>query len=267
MIRLLDYYWQAKTKRNIEHPFVRELMDKVVDKRQQFPVFDKLEGLRDQLAKTDQTIVIQDLGAGSKKSGQERRKVSKVLKYSVSPKWQCQFLFHLVTFLNARNRLELGTSLGISSLYQYLANFNSPMLTLEGSPELARMARQHFKSFEAQHLQLIEGPFEQTLAPALEQLGQLDYVFLDGNHALIPSLQYFDLCLPYLHQRSVLVIDDIYWSEEMTEAWERIKAHPRVRLTLDLYWAGLVFFSNGGEEPQHFTGIASRFKPWVGNWK
>lgn len=37
-------------------------------------------------------------------------------------------------------------------------------------------------------------------------------------------------------------MDDIYWSKEMTKAWEYIKAHPSVTVTVDLFWIGLVFF-------------------------
>jgi hypothetical protein len=40
----------------------------------------------------------------------------------------------------------------------------------------------------------------------------------------------------------VFVFHDIHWSAGMEEAWEEIKAHPRVKVTVDLFFSGLVFF-------------------------
>jgi predicted O-methyltransferase YrrM len=70
----------------------------------------------------------------------------------------------------------------------------------------------------------------------------LDFAYFDANHRFEPTVQYFEDCLPYIQNDSVFIFDDIYWSEGMTRAWEHIKAHPRVTLTVDLFWIGLVFF-------------------------
>jgi len=45
--------------------------------------------------------------------------------------------------------------------------------------------------------------------------------------------------------------DDIHWSKEMEEAWEEIKAHPKVLITIDLFFVGLVFFRTN-QPKQHF---------------
>jgi hypothetical protein len=48
-----------------------------------------------------------------------------------------------------------------------------------------------------------------------------------------------------VHENTLLIFDDIYWSEGMKEAWEIIKAHPQVTVTVDLFWIGLVYFKKG----------------------
>ena len=35
------------------------------------------------------------------------------------------------------------------------------------------------------------------------------------------------------------------WSDEMKEAWVEIKAHPRVKVSIDLFSMGLAFFREG----------------------
>jgi hypothetical protein len=37
-------------------------------------------------------------------------------------------------------------------------------------------------------------------------------------------------------------LDDIYWSKEMTKAWQEIKQDTNNTLTLDIYRMGFVFF-------------------------
>ena len=66
--------------------------------------------------------------------------------------------------------------------------------------------------------------------------------FFDGNHHQEPTLNYFNQCLEYSKNDSVFIFDDIHWSDEMEEAWEEIKKNPKVTITIDLFFMGLVFF-------------------------
>jgi hypothetical protein len=40
-----------------------------------------------------------------------------------------------------------------------------------------------------------------------------------------------------------MIIDDIYWSKEMENAWTKIKNHPQVSSTIDIFQLGIVFFN------------------------
>jgi len=79
-----------------------------------------------------------------------------------------------------------------------------------------------------------------------------DLIYFDGNHQKEASLHYFEKLLPLAHNDSVFIFDDIHWSREMEEAWEHIKAHPRVRVSIDTFYWGLVFFRKE-QEKEHFT--------------
>ena len=48
----------------------------------------------------------------------------------------------------------------------------------------------------------------------------------------------------------------------MEAAWEDIKQHPSVKLTIDLFWCGVVFFRNENIEKEHFSLIQSKWKPF-----
>jgi len=94
-------------------------------------------------------------------------------------------------------------------------------------------------------IELITGNFDDTLPVIINGLDKLDLMFVDGNHQKDATLRYFEWCLPRVHENTLLIFDDIYWSEGMKEAWAQIKAHPQVTVTVDLFWIGLVFFRKG----------------------
>ena len=48
-----------------------------------------------------------------------------------------------------------------------------------------------------------------------------------------------------MHDDSFIIFDDINWSEEMKEAWKEIIKHPSVRISIDVYMMGIVFFNPG----------------------
>jgi hypothetical protein len=52
---------------------------------------------------------------------------------------------------------------------------------------------------------------------------------------------------------TILIFDDIHWSEEMEEAWNEIKKHSSVKLTIDLFFIGIVFLRPEQRIKQHFV--------------
>ena len=75
------------------------------------------------------------------------------------------------------------------------------------------------------------------------------YIGSCPNKSLLMS--YFYEYLPKFHERSLLIIKDIYRSEELKEAWKEIKANEQVAITVDLFWIGLVYFRKG-QAKEHF---------------
>ena len=130
-------------------------------------------------------------------------------------------------------------------MYLQKAAPQAKVYTLEGCPSTAGVANETFKKAGINNVELITGNFDNTLAGVINQLDKIDFVFVDGNHQKEATLKYFEWCLPKVHENTLLIFDDIYWSEGMKEAWTEIKANPKVTVTIDLFWIGLVFFKPG----------------------
>ncbi len=258
----LRYYARARTRYRVHSPFVFELVNEVLEDERYFYVFEDIERLRVNLSRDKRMLEVTDLGAGSHTTKSNQRSVQSIARSAVTPSRYTQFLFSLVHYLKPKTLLEMGTSLGISTLYQAKADGRAQVITLEGCPEIAAIAQENFKRLKANNIELMTGDFSNTLPQALSKMQRIDYVFFDGNHRKMATLNYFHQALKYAHEGSVFVFDDIYWSEEMMEAWEEIKAHPQVTLTIDIFYMGIVFFRKEQVTKEHFTLIDSWKKPW-----
>ena len=66
-------------------------------------------------------------------------------------------------------------------------------------------------------------------------------------------LSYFNTAIKKVNIESILIFEGIHKSEEMEASWEKIKMHKEVKLTIDLYKLGIVFFRKEQLEKENFT--------------
>ncbi len=254
-IHYLNYLLRAKTLHGTHSAFVYEFYQKVIAGDHEYYDFAPIEHLRSMLLKSDEEIEVVDFGAGAKhfdKLSVTKRNVKDIAAKSAIPAKQGRMLFRLVNFMQPKTMLEIGTSLGISTLYQAKACPNADFITMEGSLETAKLAAKNFHLLKSNNIKQVTGNFDETLPQVLKTLPALDYVFFDGNHKKEPTLSYFKQCLPLASDNCVFVFDDIRWSNGMYQAWKEIIKEPSATVTIDLFSFGLVFFRKG-QVKQHFT--------------
>lgn len=240
----LNYYLFSKHKKGfgIHSPFLFDLITLVFNDMSDKIAYRKIDIIREELLKSDKIITVKDLGAGSKVFDSNTRKVADIVKHAAIKKKYGELLFRLSDHYKPVTILELGTSLGLSTSYLALGNPNAKVVTIEGCPETSKIALDTFVLANASNITLVNGSFEEILPLTFFDLQSLGLVFFDGNHTKEATLNYFEQCLPYISDDSLFVFDDIHWSEGMNEAWEIIKKHNKVSLTVDIFQFGLVFF-------------------------
>jgi len=281
---------RSTNQHGVHSPFVFKLLTECFYKKES-KGFKKVIDFRKALLKDHQIISVTDFGAGSRVFRSEKRKVSAISKNAGISKKRALLLNKLTSYLNIENALELGTSVGISSAAIASGNCLQ-LTTIEGCPETAKVAREYFRKFKLDNITLKVGQFEEVLNSILEKKKESrgknqdkgqneedrelktgdglelrdgrqkqtqnnkqqtpDLIYFDGNHRKEASLHYFEKLLPLVHNDSVFIFDDIHWSKEMEEAWEQIKAHPQVSVSIDTFYWGLVFFRKE-QEKEHFT--------------
>lgn len=252
--KYLKYYFTASNGKGhgIHSPFVFDFIKFVLNDKKEYPCYRTIEKLREVLLADNNSIEVEDFGAGSAVIKTKQRIVKDIAASSLKPKKYSQLLFRIVQYYKKTNVLELGTSLGTTTAYLASAA-NKVVTTMEGSANIAAIAKKNFSLLALKNIDIINGDFEKTLPEFLLTKREIDFVYLDGNHRKIPTLKYFEEILLHANEETIFVFDDIHWSKEMEEAWELIKNHEQVTLTIDLFFIGIALLGKKFKEKQHFV--------------
>ena len=234
-------------------PFVFEFITRILNDKTDYPAYQKVESLRNQLLQDSRLFVVEDFGVGGRFLKKYEKSISSIAKNTAKSKKYGQLLFRMANYYQPTTIVELGTSLGITTSYLSLARPHATLSTMEGAKEIGLVAKNNFNKLRLTNIELIEGNFDETLADVVGHLPSVDFAFIDGNHQQEPTERYFQQLLAKTNNKSILVFDDIHWSGEMEAAWRNIKEHKSARCTIDLFFIGIVFFRNEFKEKQHFT--------------
>ncbi len=246
----LKFLWHSKNEHAVHSPFVYCLLTKCFYDKTQKPYYQVLSNYRDALLQNKNTIEVTDFGAGSRVFKSNTRQISKIAQTAGISKKRAQLLYRIAEYFQTlsgdseqkQNVLEIGTSLGLSTAALALGNKKSSLITLEGCPETASIAQNQFSKFGLNNITSLVTEFGSYLSGFKLSNLSFQLVYFDGNHSKEATLNYFDLVLPTITNETVWIFDDIHWSSEMEAAWEIIKNHPKVTVTIDTFQWGLVFF-------------------------
>ncbi|MFN6089347.1 MAG: O-methyltransferase [Cyclobacteriaceae bacterium] len=162
-----------------------------------------------------------------------------------------RLLYRLANHIKARQIVELGTSMGVTTMYLSKC-VAATIYTFEGNASMVNIALTNFESSEAKNIVLVEGNIDETLPEFVEANRKLDFVLMDANHRYEPTIKYFNLLVERMTSDAIVVVDDIYQSKEMAKAWKEIRGHELVYGSMNLFRFGLLFFDSSLNK-QHYT--------------
>lgn len=255
LLHYFRYYRKAGNGRGhgMHSPFVFDFIRNVLHNGQGYALLPQIEARRRELMRDGRMLDIEDLGAGSRKKNASQKRVGAIARTALKPPKLARVLYRLACHYQPETMVELGTSLGITTAYLAAAAPKAKIITIEGSPAVAAVAREGFASLNLHQIELREGNFDQVLPAVLATLPKIDLAYIDGNHRYAPTMSYFHQLLAVAHPQTILVFDDIHWSEEMERAWAEICAHESVAYTIDIFFLGFVFFRKDFRVKQNFT--------------
>ena len=253
----INFIWNSKNEHGVHSPFVFDLVTKCFYDKTKYPEYQILNDYRNSLLTNKNTIEVTDFGAGSRVFKSNTREISKIAKNAgISPK-NAKLLFRIVNYFQPNTILEIGTSLGLATSALSLGNKKGKIISLEGCQKTQEQAQIQISNLETKNIEFVNTEFSSYLKN--HTTSNFEFIYFDGNHSEIATLAYFELLLPTITNTSVWIFDDIHWSAEMENAWEIIKKHPKVKVTIDTFQWGIVFF-RVEQEKEHF--VINPFKNW-----
>lgn len=246
----INFLWNSKNQHGVHSPFVFDLVTKCFYDTTHYPEYSDLRNYRKSLLQNKNTIEVTDFGAGSRVFKSNTRAINKIAANAgISPK-RAELLFRLTRYFQPDSILEIGTSLGLATSTLALGNKKAQVTTLEGCANTMDVAKKMFDKFNL-NAHFVVTEFSKYLQSFDFRLSTFDLIYFDGNHSKKATLDYFRLLLPTITNDSVWIFDDIHWSEDMEEAWKTIQQHPKVKVTIDTFQWGIVFFRSE-QEKEHF---------------
>ncbi len=248
----LKYLIQSTNQHGIHSPFVYNFITQCLynKKLPNTDVVAILSRYRNALLKNSNTIQVTDFGAGSKVFKSNTRKISAIAKNAGISAKRANLLCKIVNYFQPIEILEIGTSLGIATSCLALGNKNAKIISLEGCPATADVAKQQLKKIQLTNVDIKIGSFDYSLPKLTNK--SFDLVFFDGNHTKKATISYFEQLKTTANNETIFIFDDIHWNKEMEEAWNYIKNDKKVTVSIDTYQWGIVFFRK--EQPkEHFT--------------
>jgi len=249
----IKFLFHSKNEHGVHSPFVFDLVTKCFYDNTKYPEYEQLKSYRESLLENKNTIEVTDFGAGSRVFKSNTREISKIAQTAgITPK-NAELLFRVVRYFQPKNILEIGTSLGLATSALSLGNEKAKIITLEGCPNTQKQAQVQLQiqNSNFQNIEFVNTEFSSYFKAIHPSPITHHLIYFDGNHSKKATLDYFESLLPTISNDSVWIFDDIHWSADMEDAWEIIKNHPKVSVTIDTFQWGIVFF-RAEQKKEHF---------------
>jgi len=235
------FLFNSTNQHGIHPPFLYQFVTKCLYKRISNANLKRLKENRKSILNSNEMLNVQDFGAGSKKMKKITRTVAEMGKKSGMLLHQSKLMNKIVDYFKVESVLELGTSVGLGSIAMATNSAAVKIDTVEACTNTSRLAKSNLEALNLDNIQVHNKEF-QSFLNSLNHQKKFDLIYIDGNHQKEATLSYFKQLKQHIHQNSILIFDDIYWSPDMLEAWQGIIKDKDVKLSIDLYFWGIIFF-------------------------
>jgi predicted O-methyltransferase YrrM len=246
----LRFLLDAKNQHGVHSPFVYQLITQCFYKKIPENLWRKYLNAKQDVFAHQKKNKVTDLVVESEVFKNNERPVSNVVKVAGISNKKAKILIKTISYFKPTNILKIRTSLDLQTTAIKTGNKNATITTLESYPKKSITGQELFEKNNFKAIEILNSDFSKAHLK-YTQNKQFDCVFFGRNQTKQASLNYFEECLKTIHNDSFFVFDAIYCTIEMQEAWLIIKKHPKVRVTIDLFYFGIIFFRKE-QAKEHF---------------
>lgn len=224
----------------VHSPFVYNLITKVIEEKGAYYRFGDIELIRRRLLQNETMVSYPDRRRKGKTRKAPIREI--VRREAIRPR-QGALLFRLTNHFKPEKILQIGPSMGISTLYLTSYAPGLQIVSIENRKEFSSISEWVYKEAARSSIDLRTGDYAELLPSVLKEMGEVDFIFFNGKNEQEDTLWLFTTCIKYLHEGSVFVCTGIHDNKRMRSFWKEVCAREEVTVTLDLYSMGVAFFN------------------------
>ena len=140
-----------------------------------------------------------------------------------------ELLNMIIRLKNAKNMLEVGMSVGYSTIWcaEAISENNGRIITIEQNPKKIKRAKENFQSAKVtEYITIQEGLAIQILREFSLQKKykeHFDFVLIDADKENV--IEYFDIILPMVSVGGVIITDNMLHPEKYREDMKKYASH------------------------------------------
>ena len=234
------FYRRHRRGHGIHSPALFEFVHEVLFNASGVKVSAEITQVHRDLKRDRSMIPLGKLGATTNVEQSGERSVRSFVRGASVPEKYGALLFRISSWFKPDMIIELGTGLGISTIYLSSGSPETPLHTIEGNTDRADFAAQLMCRCKLGPVSVHWGEMEEKLEDLMPLIKGRFLAFVDGNHRHEPTISYVKKLVARAGEESVIIMDDIYWSKGMFAAWKEVVSWPEVRVSIDLFHTGIL---------------------------
>lgn len=160
-----------------------------------------------------------------------------------------KLLYRLVNHLKIENVLELGYSNGMETFA--MAGGNTENILVASKRAFPKVTTQYFTQNGIKKIAK-EGVPPALFLDNIIPNTTYDLVFFHENNSVANTFSLFKKASPLAHNDTVFIFEKIHDSKENEQLWKNIQQHKKVKVTVDTFYFGFVFFRKE-QTKEHFV--------------
>ena len=163
-------------------------------------------------------------------------------KFGTTSTKNSQRLFRIALRQKSNRIIELESGLGIASAYFAATSQKSQVTTINKNISLQKLAKENHEKLGLRNINYISGDIKRCLVNELTHINKVDLIYFENIKQGSTTLEYFNIALPFVTDKSIFIFQNIHLSKEMNTAWKSIYKHQQITASFELLNMGIVFF-------------------------
>ncbi len=240
----IKFLWYSTNQYGIHSPFIYQFLIKCLYKGIPKSQLNALKHNREFILSSKTVPEIKAPGQESVQLKSKTRQVCDVAETNGMSLHKSKLINKMISYFNVTSTLELGTSAGLGSIAMATQQPQNSIDSVEAGLQAFKVTQKNLELLQLKTITLYNSSFQDFLQELPDQK-TYDLIYLNCQHDEQLTWECFLQLKTHMHSDSIIILDEIYCSKGMQNIWATICKDESVKVSLDLYFWGILFFKPG----------------------